>query len=61
MDFNVSKLVFYFLLLALTSLVAIFAYYVVTVCLWLAYKANGGRKSYLRYLTIKNLHIVNIK
>lgn len=61
MEISISKLVFTFLLLALTSLVAIFAYYVVTVCLWLAYKANGGKAPYLRYLTIKGLHIANLK
>ena len=42
-------------------LIAIFAWYVVTVFLWIAYKSNGGKAPYLRYLTIKGLHIVKIK
>lgn len=61
MEINISKLIFSFLLLAFVSLIAIFAWYIVTVFLWLTYKSNGGKAPYLRYLTIKGLHIANIK
>lgn len=61
MDAITHKVIFGVFTWTFACLVAIFTWYVVTVCLWLAYKGNGGKAPYLRYLKIKKLHITNLR
>ncbi len=61
MEFITHKMIISALFIAFATLVAISMWYIVTVFLWLAYQANGGKAPYLRYLKIKKLHITKIK
>ena len=57
MEFITHKAITALLWFAFVYLIAITAWYIVTVVLWMMYQANGGKASYLRYLQIKKLHL----
>lgn len=60
MEAITHKLIFSVLAFMFASMIAIFAWYIVTVAFWLVYKSNGGTASYLRYLEIKDLHLTKV-
>ena len=61
MELVIHKTITALLWFAFIYIIAISTWYIITVALWLVYKANGGTAPYLHYLKIKKLHLTKMR